>query len=354
MAVEPIAAQHAERQVALGRRTSMELGRLWRLVDPANIAASWGSLLPQALAALGTSQATAAASSGIYVDDVLEASGINPTAAGRVMPGAFAGIASDGRPLASLLLDPAINALTLIKQGTAPDRALASGRFQLDMITRTQVADAGRAADGVAITARRECRGYVRMVVGKTCSRCLILAGKRYEWNAGFKRHPRCDCRHIPVAEAVPGDVRTDPKAYFASLSKAEQDEVFTKAGAQAIRDGADMNQVVNARRGAAGLAPAGARLTADEVRMLRGGREIGRLEAMNIFGRDLFVTTEGTTTRGLAGTRLGARENGAKRKGGRYRSARPPRLMPESIYQIAGKDRDEAIRLLRRFGYIT
>lgn len=29
-------------------------------------------------------------------------------------------------------------------------------------------------------------------------------------------------------------------------------------------------------------------------------------------------------------------------------------RVMPESIYQIAGDDREEAIRLLRRFGYIT
>jgi hypothetical protein len=39
------------------------------------------------------------------------------------MPGAFAGIASDGRPLGTLLLEPAIT-LLLIKQGTSAARAL--------------------------------------------------------------------------------------------------------------------------------------------------------------------------------------------------------------------------------------
>lgn len=86
---------------------------------------------------------------------------------------------------------------------------------------------------------------------------------------------------------------------------------------------------------------------------MLRGGRDAGRLQPVEIFGQRLFVTTEGVTTRGLAGVRLGARESGVKADGQRYRSARPPRLMPESILKIADGDRDEAIRLLRRFGYL-
>ena len=57
------------------------------------------------------------------------------------------------------------------------------------------------------------------------------------------------------------------------------------------------------------------------------------------MFGRRVFVTTEGTTRRGVAGARLG--------------QARTPRLMPESILEIA-TDREDAVRLLRRFGYIT
>jgi hypothetical protein len=81
-------------------------------------------------------------------------------------------------------------------------------------------------------------------------------------------------------------------------MSAAEQDKVFTKAGAQAIRDGADPAKVVNARRGM--------QTAAD-----------GRL-----------YTTEAA---------------------GRTAS----RLMPEQIYREANGSRDEAIRLLRRFGYI-
>lgn len=142
--------------------------------------------------------------------------------------------------------------------------------------------------------------------------------------------------------------------AYFRSLTRDEQDRAFTKAGAESIRLGADISQVVNARRGALGLTPAGARLTGDEATALRGGRQRGRLEAVDVFGRQLYVTTEGVTVRGSAGVRLGARETGVRRPGDRYKSARPPRLMPESILAIAGDDRDEAVRLLKRFGYIT
>lgn len=300
MAVEPLAAHHAERQVTLARRTAMELARLWRLVDRGNIAASWGALLPEAMKVLSTSQATAAASAGIYVDDALEAQGLSVRAAGRIAPGAFAAIASDGRPLASLLLDPAISSLKLIKQGLPATQALKSGAFRLDMITRTQVADAGRVAVGTAIAARPQVTGYVRMIVGKTCSRCIILAGKRYDWNAGFKRHPRCDCRHVPVAEDVPGDVSTDPDAYFRSLSQVEQDQAFGKAGAQAIRGGADMARVVNARRG---------------------------MQTASIGGQRVLVTTEA--------------------------AGRRPRLMPEAIFAAAGGDRKLAIRLLRQHGYL-
>ena len=310
MAVEQIAERHADRQVSLARETSLELRRLWRQVDRNRIAASWGSMLPTVLAALGTSQATAAASAGVYVDDALEAQGIGTDAAGRVMPGAFAGIASDGQPLASLMLLPAITALTQIKQGASVAQGMASGRFLVDMITRTQVADAGRVAVGTAIAARPEVSGYVRMIVGKTCSRCLILAGRRYKWNAGFRRHPRCDCRHVPVGENVPDDVTTNPKAYFDSLGETEQDELLGKAGAAAVREGADMNQVVNARRG---------------------------METASVFGRQAVHTREGITRHGLAGQRL---------------AGRPVRLMPEQIFRDA-KDRDDAIRLLRMHGYI-
>jgi hypothetical protein len=249
---------------------------------------------------VSSAQSIAAASSAQYVDDVAAQLDLDNTAAGRIHAQAFAGVASDGRALDGLLQQPAIKTLKAIKEGAEVRRAMSVGLLDLDMIVRTQVADAGRAADGVAITARPAITGYVRMVVGGACSRCLILAGRRYGWNAGFLRHPRCDCRHIPAAEDA-DDVRTNPRKAFDELSAAEQDRVFTKAGAQAIREGADMNRVVNARRGM---------YTAAGKRM----------------------TTEATTRRGVGRARL----------------------MPEQIYLEADGNRDEAIRLLRVHGYIT
>ena len=192
MSVEEVAERHAARQVTLGRQTSLELAKLWRQVDTGDIRGSWSTFLERALVILGTSQATAAASAGSYVDDALDEQGLPTGGEGRVNPGAFAGIASDGRPLVSLLEEPSISALSYIKKGATPERALTSGGFVLDMISRTQVADAGRVAVGTAIAARPQVEGYVRMIVGKTCKRCLILAGRWYSHNAGFKRHPRC------------------------------------------------------------------------------------------------------------------------------------------------------------------
>jgi hypothetical protein len=350
VAVDDIAAAHARRQVALGRRVAEEIGRLWRLLlDLRDIAASWARAVPRALGLMTAGQTAAAADAGSYIGAVAGAYGIRSDPAGRIVPSGFAGTASDGRDMTSLLYLPAITVLTRIAEGVDVDRAAASGAAELDMIARTQVADAGRVADGVAIASQPRLSGYIRMIVGDTCSRCIVLAGRWYEWNAGFQRHPRCDCIHIPASEDTADEVLTNPAKIFESMSAAEQDRVFTIAGAQAIRDGADISQVVNARRGARGLTPAGARITAEEARILRGGRDRGRLERTSVFGRDVFTTTEGRTVRGVAGKRLSRR--GTERVG-RYRSAKAARLMPESIYELA-EDREDAIRLLRYHGYI-
>lgn len=110
-----------------------------------------------------------------------------------------------------------------------------------------------------------------------------------------------CDCVHVPTAEDTADDLRTDPRAYFDSLTPADQDRYFSKANAQAIRDGADMNQIVNAT---------------------------GRSSGMTVAGRQ--YTTEATTRRGT----------------GRVR------LTPETIYTAAA-NREDAVRLLRVHGYL-
>lgn len=353
MTAEQIAAAHQAEQIAVAEQAAAAGGELWSQVAPAAVAASWLALVPVLAGVVSGAQLAAAGAAFGYLVGLAGEYRVRPRPAGTVVPQSLAGIASDGRPLDTLLYQPAIRTLAAVGAGAPVEQALAVGAVELDMIVRTQVADAGRAADGVEMTAHREMTGYVRMLVPPSCSRCAVLAGRRYAWNAGFQRHPRCDCRHIPAPEDALDDATTDPKAYFDSLSEGEQDRVFTAAGARAIRDGADIAQVVNARRGAAGLTPAGGRLTDEEAAALRGSRRRGRLERTDVFGRQLLVTTEGVTVRGQAGRGLGAREDGVRRPGSRVRSARTPRLMPESIYEIAGDDRAEAIRLLKRFGYL-
>lgn len=316
-----IAREHYATRERLVSTVADEAAQLWRQVDPGRIGASWLSLIGRMMLVLVGGQRAAANRADGYLDTVLDAQGISPASLARVKAAALAGVASDGRDLAGLLYRPTITALIGIRDGATVERALAAGAVTLDMIARTQVADAGRVADQVATVARPAATGYTRMVVGRTCSRCIVLAGQFYRWNTGFDRHPKDDCVHIPSRENISGDIRTDPKAIFKSMSVAEQDQVFTKAGAAAIRDGADIAQTVNARRG---MSTAGT----------------GRL-ARNDAG--LYATTEGATRRGFAGQRLGARPG-----------QRAERLMPESIYELAGGNRDEAIKLLRQHGYLV
>jgi hypothetical protein len=193
----------------------------------------------------------------------------------------LSGIASDGRPLGSLLEQ-------------------AADSHALEMMALTQIADAGRVAAGLAIAARPKV-GWTRMVNPPCCARCAILAGKFFRWNQGFQRHPMCDCTHIPTVEDQVGDVRTDPQALFAQ----GQVNGVTQAEQKAIGQGADLNQVINARRSLY-MDDAGRRLTR-EATTRRGGR-----------GIDGFRPT------------------------------------PEQIYREAGDDQGEALRLLTRFGYLS
>lgn len=255
------------------------------------------------------------------VEDMLAEQRITTRPDVDILPTSVAGVASDGRPLESLF-----------------DQAKTGRTFDLMVVTQLQ--DAARVAASMGIAARNQI-GYVRMLNPPSCSRCAVLAGKWFGWNQGFQRHPKCDCRHVPARETNWHGLTTNPDDYFHSLSAAEQDRIFTKAGAQAVRDGADLGQVVNARRG---------------------------MQRAQLFGHDMWTTLEGTTRRGSAFTAL--------QRGGTIRTAdelairqtatgpelrritreraRSPRVMPETLYQLADGDRTEALRLLKAHGFVT
>jgi hypothetical protein len=304
---DAIAVEHHAEQVSLSNLAAYRTQALWMMVDQANISDSWAALLPRAVQTVSAAQFLAASRANTYTRSVLEAQDIDPEGP-SILPSSLAGVASDGRSLAGLLASPVYTALDAIKGGASIDRAMAAGLNDAIMLASSSVTDAGRVADGIGIASRRTVTGYIRMTSGKCCSRCAVLAGRFYRWNSGFLRHPGCACIHIPAGENVSGDKRTDPYKYFDSLSRAEQDKRFTKDGAQAIRDGADMNQVVNARRGMSTTA---------------GGSK---------------VTSEGTGKRGYFRS-VGGGSN--------------LRMMPEEIYKRANT-RDQAIQMLTQHGYIT
>lgn len=293
------ASQRLQSQVVLAAR------RAWAQVQAGLISESWEIILRNSglidtVSAAQLENATAGAS---YSADALAQQGLYEPPEAFVNPAAFAGVAADGRSLEGLLYSTAPYVKNLIKSGRDPLEAVRAGSKHIEMIAKTTVADAGRGAAGVDIASRRGV-GYVRMLNPPSCSRCSVLAGKFYRWNAGFKRHPGCDCVHVASTDkAVNGGKSEglvhDPYEYFQSLSESEQNRLYTQAGAQAIRDGADLFQVVNSRRG-----------------MKPGG----------------LVTTEGTSRRGNYG--------------------RSGRLTPEAIYE-KGLPREATLKELERYGYI-
>lgn len=189
MSAERVALDHYRARRRLIEAAATQARRLWAQVNTDRIVASWRLLIPQMLVVLVGAQQAAAQAADEYTDEVLGEQGVDADAVGRVDAVSFAGVASDGRDLDSLLLSPAFAALRAVGVGATEARALAGGSAALDMIVRTQVADAGRAADQVALTARPQATGYVRMLVGTSCSRCAILAGRRYRWASSFQRH---------------------------------------------------------------------------------------------------------------------------------------------------------------------
>lgn len=248
---------------------------------------------------------------------------------------AFMGVSSLGFPLTEPIV------ATIDRRVPAPPEPVpgpwwddaAAFMADLERLFASEVADAARTASQVEFVARPDWQNYVRMLTPPSCARCAILAGRIYRDLDAFQRHPLCDCVMVPVqnwqaahdaglissfADAFEkgqiGGHRTMPdgsKRFEHGLSKADR---------RAIEDGADPVQVVNARRGL-------------------GAPGLTAAQRIYLFGRsNVAITTEGTTRR--AAWR-------------RKNPTRPVRLRPEAIYRFA-KDHDDAVRLLKLYGYTT
>lgn len=225
----------------------------------------------------------------------------------------FAGVSSAGFPISEPIV------ATIDQFAPAPPTALPDNWWadasdfmaSIEQLIESEVQDAGRSASQVEVSARPEWTNYVRLLTPPSCKRCVPLAGRIYRDLDEFKRHPKCDCQMWPVEnweEAHDAGLVSSPQEAFEKGHIRD----LTKAETQAIHDGADINAVVNSAAG---------------------------IQSADLFGRRVKITTRGTTRRSA------------------WRRANPSllvRLRPESIYRIADGDRDEAMRLLRVYGYIT
>lgn len=323
--------------------------RLWGKVDPDEIRASWAGLSAEAFALVSVGQMAAATGADAYMDAAwTESHPVAPVSLGRVQPRSLAGVASDGRNLLTLLQQPAISALAQIGRGATPAQALAASGNSLAVITGTQVADAGRAAESVALTARPRISGYIRVLSTPSCSRCAILAGKWFRYNEGFRRHPRCDCQHLPADE--PTGPLTAPWDYFNSLPRAQQDRYFGKDDAEAIRDGKDLIRLVNQRtrkqvvkvRPATADRPSGKPFTvADTGAHARMQDAFKRAADAAMAGDRVLAERFRSEARALADTAYGR----TPRTG--------PQVMPEQVI-AAASSRAEAIEGLHALGYVA
>ena len=221
---------------------------------------------------------------------------------------AFVGRTALGYPLDQ----PVATILDRISADMAGDLAKLTADMltSLDLFVESEVISAGRDAAGVEIYAEPDWTNYVRVLVPPSCDRCTVLAGRVYRDNEGFLRHPKCDCQHWPVTS---WEQAHDEGLMFSAADAFEKGQIrgLSAADAQAIRDGADIAQIVNAKRD---------------------------MRTTSIFGRDgVRITLAGTTRRSA------------------WRKAnpnRPIRLRPESIYDLA-RDREDALRLLKLYGYL-
>lgn len=340
MTVPAADRQHQEQRAAQAAATAAAVRALWMGTDPEDLEGSWLAQVLLAAQLIRQGQVAAATSAEPWLSATVGAG------QGTVDPETAAAAAAGD--LSVPLMYPLWIALNRIRRGFSTAMSILSGAAFLEMVTRTLIADAGRIADMAGMIARPRVVSYVRVVHLPACARCIILAGREYTLSEGFLRHPRCDCT---IAPRRPGDTweLPGPKQLFDEMTAAQQRKAFGEAGVEAITDGADIAQVVNARRG---------------------------MKTVTAYGRTVQATSEGITRRGIAGARLitgnpnaltaprdstnvqvvsqfNRRTRTGRQQLVRLRGAKSPRLMPEEIYRLA-EDREHAIRQLRRFGYIV
>jgi hypothetical protein len=262
---EKLAQQHNAAQLTHAEQTAAAVAGLWRQVSLADLDGSFQAVAAALVAQLVRGQLLGAGTATAYNLGLLGAYGLRPS--GPVLnPRGFA----DPERLNRVVNFAPIRTKQRIATGMTPDEALASGGHELTMIAETETQEAARGVMDVTTNTEPQIRGYLRHPNPGACARCLILANKFYRSNEGFLRHPRCHCTHVPVPVGSKLIDLPTAKERFKDLTPEQQDRVFTKDGAEAIRKGSDVARVVNSR---SGMRSAGDGFTSTGTRKRRGQR---------------------------------------------------------------------------------
>ena len=226
--------------------------KTWKGVDPRRVRDSWNRTHADFLTLFATLQTRAASDAMDSSTLMLAEQGDYVRPDGIANPLAFGtGFAPSGIDLESYFDIPVTRTLSAIKSGMGESDAMMAGRATLRQMAMQAIEDTSISAMGVSIT-QRSGVGHVRVESPDCCPRCAILAGKYFRHNNDFLRHPKCHGRTIPCKGKDKAEKQgwiTSPMDRFNGMSEEEQDKVFGHADAQAIRDGADIYQVVNAHR---------------------------------------------------------------------------------------------------------
>lgn len=334
-----IASAHQKARIRLGDQLAARLMGMWRMVPLQDLDAGWDVVAPRMVKQVSNAQAVAVGQATSFVSAMDRSYKYTPPPT-VLNVDALTGVMGDGREVAPALFGAVTNTKTLIGGGAQPARAFEQSAHFLAVLAQAALQDIGRNADR-ALAGGKQYTRYIRMVNGQACSRCAILAGI-YTSRDTFLRHVSCQCTSVPVLEGgkTPGGFHTDPKAYFDSLGKAEQNRVFTNAGAEAIRGGADPVAVVNARRGAYGIGYSGHSTVPNPARSTLHPVTIGRKADGSPL--QVYATVEGTSARGAFG------------KSQALRTTKSVRLMPETIVKMAGDNPERLRELLTKYGYIN
>lgn len=265
---------------------------------------AWQKLIPGLSIAISAAQARAAMDASDAAGQIIDGYGLTPGAA--VNAAGFAGwMQPDLSPVQSSLDDALALAPVITARSAAgsAEARLAAGSQIVGTLARTAVSNAARMATSARITGSRYVDG-VFWEPAPYCQRCAVILGKHFAYGHDWARHPRCDGQVVPAPESGGPEIDGPDVNDISDLTGAQK---------QAIDDGADLNQVINSQTG------------------VRGG---SRSPRSPLYGN-------GTKT--YAGA-------GRAKKG----EPRKVRLTPKGIYQMAGDNRDMAVDLLRKYGYLA